>query len=180
MNIFSTFYNIAKKETAGKSSFRALIKEMREESVSYRKEKQNDESLPVPEGFTKSQFVSAYKNLQLTTVISTSFLAFMFAYIFTSDGLIGFFSIGAFLVIGIFWHFSFVIRAYRARIIFDNWDKRTKPFVVSNEEIIESALTSPKILFPFLCDLAIQEKTDCANINKKKGLKKGDNHVNKK
>lgn len=157
MNIFSTFFNIAKKETVQRSGIKGLIKDMHEDVVAYRREKQTEESPPVSPDFNPEDFKRAYKTLQLTTMISSAFLAFMIAYIFTSEDFIGFFSIGAFLVIGIFWHFSFVIRAYRARIVFENWNKRVDPFNVTLDEVFEVMLSSPKIIFPFLCSLPSQK-----------------------
>lgn len=171
MNIFSTFLNIAKKETTGRSGIKGLIKDMHQDVVSYRKEKQSSDSPSVSEDFLPEDFQSAYKNLQITTGISFSFISFMAAYIFTSEDFIGLFSIGAFLVIGLFWHFSFVIRAYRARVIFENWGKRQDPFSVSAEEVLENALANPKILLPFLCPLPVLNARKCDNINKKKGFK---------
>lgn len=179
MNIISTFINIAKKETVHRSGIKELIKDMHEDSISYRKEHQDEASSAIQEGFTREQFVKAYKNLQMTTVVSSSFLAFMIAYIFTSEDFIGFFSIGAFVAIGLFWHFSFVVRAYRARVVWDIWDKRHQPLVVSTREVFESLFSDPKIFFPFLCNLNVQEKLHYVNIGKKKSLKKGDANVKK-
>lgn len=179
MNIFSTFFNIAKKETVHRSGLTDLIKDMHSDSVAYRKERQSEESSALQDNFNREQFLKAYKNLQITTVISTSFLSFMIAYMFVSEDLLSLFSIAAFVVIGFFWHLSFVIRAYRARIVWDSWDKKSKPLTVTMSEVVEAILADPKTLLPFLCQLKMQKKLHYVNIDKKKGLKKGDSNAKK-
>lgn len=153
MNIFSTFSGIAKKETSGRSQVRGLIKDMHSDVVAYRKEHQSDDSPAVSSDFSAEQFQRAYKTLQLTTLISTSFLVFMLSYLFFAQGMLMFFSILAFSVIGLFWHLSFVIRAYRARIVYANWGDRLKPLKVTSEEIADALMSDPKAFLPFLCPL---------------------------
>lgn len=152
-NIFSTFTDIAKKETAGRSQVRSLIKDMHSDVVTYRREHQAEESPAVDTNFSIEEFRRAYRTLQITTVISTSFLAFMLSYLFFAEGILMFFSVVAFSTIGLFWHLSFVIRAYRARLVYDDWDNRHKPLKVTSEEISDALMSSPKAFLPFLCPL---------------------------
>lgn len=181
MNIVSQFLNIAKKETIGRSGLRSLIKDMHEDVVDYRKENQRDDSVAVSSEITIGQFRAFYRNLQLTSLISFSFIVFMICYFFLSQGLMIKFTISAFFFISLLWHFSFVIRAYRARIVFSDWDNRCNPLKISFEEVFDELLHDPRAFAPFLISLP-KENNEISKINKcdrinnknKKGFNEGD------
>lgn len=173
MNIFSQFTHIAKKETIGRSNIRSLIKDMHTDVVDYRREKQTEDASAVSDEMTISRFASAYKTLQFTSLISFSFLIFMLAYVFVADEWMLKFTICAFLVISTLWHLSFVIRAYRARLIYADWEKRNRPLVVNFEEILDAIFHDPRVFVPFVLGLKPRSEGQYDRINNKKRVKKG-------
>lgn len=173
MNIISQFASIAKKETVGRSNIRSLIKDMHSDVVDYRKNNQADESIAVAETMTRKQFAKAYRNLQATSLISFSFVLFMIAYFFLAEGWMIKFTISAFFVISFLWHLSFVIRAYRARLVYDDWEKRLKPLKIGFEEVADALIHDPRVFAPFVMALNTRDDIKYDNINKNKGFKKG-------
>lgn len=150
MGFIGIFRNILAKETTRRAQLPALVKQMREDSVKYRREHMRADSPAVDPSTTIEEFKSAYRNLQICSVISFSYLVGILIYnIKSPSGMLLVTSI-VMGIVGLLGHFSFVIRAYRAREVAENWETRHESFAVSVSEVIDAALTDPLALLPAL------------------------------
>lgn len=154
MGIFGIFKNILKKETVGRVNLPGLVRDMREDSVAYRKNMVHKEAPAVSPSMTKAEFSQAYRNLQISSVISSSYLCGLVAYLIINPDLMLLITGTAMGIIGVLWHFSFVIRAYRAREIARKWEIRTEPLLTSPSEVIDASMSDPTVLLPVFKSLA--------------------------
>lgn len=144
------FKGILLKETSRRAQLPGLVRHMRDEVVSYREEKFHREAPAIAPETTVEQVSSGYRLLQRCSDVSFLYLAGTLAYNILNPGLMLALMSLALGTIGVMWHFSFVIRAYRAREVVKDWENRHKPYFVTYSEVIDAAMADPLILLPTL------------------------------
>jgi len=132
VGIFETFKNIAKKETVRRSKLPGLVKDMRSDIVEHRRTTFTPDAPAVDADTSKSEFSEQYKTVQNMSLVSFIYVLCMATYstytavqsenVFSGN----FITVICLLVIGSLWHFSFCVRALRARRVASLWENRSR------------------------------------------------------
>jgi hypothetical protein len=166
MGFIGIFRSILRKETVGRSNLPGLVRDMRNDSVKYRKEMVHKDAPAVSKSVTKSEFAKSYRNLQISSVISTSYLCGLSAYMALRPELMLIVTGLAMGIVGALWHFSFVIRGYRAREVAGMWESRFDCLITSPSEVFDASISDPLVLFPMFKPLSFSS----VKINKTRGV----------
>ena len=150
MGFIGIFQKILRKETTGRAQLPGLVRDMRNDAVAYRRQHMHKDAPAVEASMTESSFRKAYRNLQICSVISFSYLVGIIVYNVKTPDMMLFVTSLAMGVIGLIGHFSFVVRAYRAREVASQWSRRGEPMRVTPSEVIDASLSDPLILMPAL------------------------------
>ena len=144
MNIFSLALKIANENIKLRMKYKGSLEEAKEIS----KKKAENKEPSVSNDVSKDEFKKRYNGILTVLYVNILFLLFFFYQLFTSSTILfGMFSICSILIASII-YFKTSFTAWRARYIYNTWEKRSEPMPFYFSDFINEIELNWKELLP--------------------------------